>query len=98
MVTHIHMAPWGIEVYVPGAFVTGPLVSVLGCRWTFILATLLIALGSNGVIRRDGIDGRGNELYPFRLRFVFCCIVGDTLACKSRKWRPDACKVFFRGL
>ncbi|CAL1128392.1 unnamed protein product [Cladocopium goreaui] len=32
-------------VYVPGAFVTGPLVSVLGCRWTFILATLLIALG-----------------------------------------------------
>ncbi|CAK9096236.1 unnamed protein product [Durusdinium trenchii] len=32
-------------VYVPGAFVTGPLVSVLGCRWTFVLATLLIALG-----------------------------------------------------
>eukprot|EP00913_Durusdinium_trenchii_P025107 g23567.t1 len=40
----ISYVPHG-QVYVPGAFVTGPLVSVLGCRWTFVLATLLIALG-----------------------------------------------------
>ncbi len=33
------------EVYVPGAFVTGPLVGWLGCRYTFILATSLIAAG-----------------------------------------------------
>lgn len=35
----------------PGAFVTGPLVSVLGCRWTFVLATLLIALGRGGKLQ-----------------------------------------------
>lgn len=32
-------------VYVPGAFLTGPLVGFLGCRWTFNVATLLITLG-----------------------------------------------------
>ncbi|CAJ1434072.1 unnamed protein product [Effrenium voratum] len=32
-------------VYVPGAFVTGPLVSLLGCRWTFVVATGLVAAG-----------------------------------------------------
>lgn len=32
-------------VYVPGAFVTGPLVGAVGCRRTFVLATALIAAG-----------------------------------------------------
>ena len=36
------------KVYVPGAFITGPLVSLLGCRYTFVLATALISGGARG--------------------------------------------------
>eukprot|EP00929_Paragymnodinium_shiwhaense_P008342 TRINITY_DN112294_c0_g1_i1.p1 TRINITY_DN112294_c0_g1~~TRINITY_DN112294_c0_g1_i1.p1 ORF type:complete len:950 (+),score=189.88 TRINITY_DN112294_c0_g1_i1:82-2850(+) len=32
-------------VYVPGAFLTGPIVGTFGCRWTFVLAMILNLLG-----------------------------------------------------
>lgn len=32
-------------VYVPGAFLTGPLVGAIGCQWTFMLAMAINALG-----------------------------------------------------
>ncbi|CAE8611236.1 unnamed protein product [Polarella glacialis] len=32
-------------VYVPGAFLTGPIISRIGCRWTFISSMALIACG-----------------------------------------------------
>jgi len=33
-------------VYVPGAFLTGPVVGTLGCRWTFALAMGLTTIGA----------------------------------------------------
>ena len=43
------------QVYVPGAFVTGPLVSLLGCRWTFVVATGLVAAGAFSFAMRRAV-------------------------------------------
>lgn len=32
-------------VYVPAAFLTGPMVGTLGCRWTFVVAMILSVIG-----------------------------------------------------
>jgi len=56
------------KVYVPGAFVTGPLVGWLGCRYTFILATALIAAGGWETFwERDQKQGLSNKKGHFEL-------------------------------
>eukprot|EP00927_Polykrikos_kofoidii_P069555 TRINITY_DN6507_c0_g1_i1.p1 TRINITY_DN6507_c0_g1~~TRINITY_DN6507_c0_g1_i1.p1 ORF type:complete len:838 (+),score=91.16 TRINITY_DN6507_c0_g1_i1:201-2714(+) len=50
-------------VYVPGAFLSGPLVGMLGCRWTFVLA---MAINAFGCAVRSG----DMFFFPFSDRFL----------------------------
>jgi len=51
-------------VYVPGAFLTGPVVGWIGCRWTFILA---MSLNFAGCVVKFGPEGLG-MVVPSELR------------------------------